>query len=152
MITAPSWSGVRGEKIVRSRSAETSAWIMTPVSATSSRPVSRSRTMSAPWPSAESSAGGVGDLVGDVLDGALLGRREEPVERADAPDPLERAPQLRLEDDDEREQSDDRAGLEDLGQELEPEEAGPPRTPRTGRVTPMTRLTARVPRIRLKSQ
>ena len=67
---------------------------------------------------------GVGDLVGDVLDGALLSRRQEPVERADAADPLERAAQLGLEDDDEREQPDDGAGLEDLGQELEPEEAG----------------------------
>ena len=68
--------------------------------------------------------GGVGDLVGDVLDGALLGRREEPVERPDPADPLERPAQLRLEDDDQREQPDDGARLEDLGQELEPEEAG----------------------------
>ena len=43
-------------KIVRIRSAETSPWIITPVSAASSRPVSRSRTISAPCPSAESSA------------------------------------------------------------------------------------------------
>ena len=101
-----------------------SAWIITPVSATSSRPVSRSRTISAPWPSADRSGGGVGDLVGDVLDGALLGRREEPVERPDAADPLERPAQLRLEDDDEREQADDGAGLEDLGEQLEVEDAG----------------------------
>ena len=108
--------------------------------------------MSAPWPSAERSAAALGDLVGDVLDGPLLGRREEPVERSDPADPLERAAQLRLEDDDEREQADDGARLEDLGQQLEAEERGPRRRPRTGRVTPMTRLTARVPRMRLKSQ
>ena len=66
--------------------------------------------------------GRVGDLVGDVLDGPLLGRREEPVERADPADPLERPTELRLEDDDEREQADDGARLQDLGQQLEVEE------------------------------
>ena len=35
----------------------------------------------------------------------------------DPPDPLEGAPQLGLEDDDEREQADDGPGLEDLGQQ-----------------------------------
>ena len=119
MITAPSWSAVRGEKIVRSRSAETSPWIMTPVSATSSSPVSRSMTMSAPWPSAERPAAARGDLGGDVTRRAPLRRREEPGERADAADALERPAQLGLEDDDEGEQADDRAGLEDAGQEDE---------------------------------
>ena len=69
MITAPSWSAVRGMKIVRSRSAERSPWIITPVSAISSSPVSRSITMSAPWPSADSGGGRARDLVRDVLGG-----------------------------------------------------------------------------------
>jgi hypothetical protein len=65
-----------------------------------------------------------GDLVGDPVDRALLRWREEPVERADAADPLERPAELRLEDDDEGEQADDRQGLEDLGEEAEVEDAG----------------------------
>ena len=102
-----------------------SAWTITPVSATSSRPVSRSRTISAPWPSADSSGRGPGDLVGDVLDRPSLRRRQEPVERPHAADPLEGPPELRLEDDDEREQADDGEGLEDLGEE--PQVEGPGR-------------------------
>ena len=66
----------------------------------------------------------MGDRVGDVLDGPLLRRRQQPVERPDPADPLERAAQLRLEDDDEREQADDGARLEDLGEQLEAEEPG----------------------------
>ena len=65
-----------------------------------------------------------GDLVRDVVDGPLLGRREEPVERPDPADPLERAAKLRLEDDDEGEQADDGEGLEDLGEEPQVEGAG----------------------------
>ena len=108
-------------KIVRSRSAETSPWSITPVSATSSSPVSRSSTISAPWPSADSPAAARATSVGDVLDGARLGRRQEPAERADPADPLERPAELGLEDDDEGEQADDGAGLEDLGQEAQVE-------------------------------
>ena len=67
-------------------------------------------------------ARGLGDLGGDVLDGALPGRREQPAERPDAPDALEAAPELGLEHDDEREQADDRARLQDLREQpqLEP--------------------------------
>jgi hypothetical protein len=54
-MTAPSWSADFGMNTVRRRSAERSPWIITPLSAISSRPVSRSRTMRAPWPSADSS-------------------------------------------------------------------------------------------------
>ena len=57
------------------------------------------------------------DLGRDVDRDARLRRRQEPAERPDPPDPLERPAQLGLEDDDQREQADDRAGLEDLGQE-----------------------------------
>src|SRR5664280_2434093 len=48
ITTAPSWSGVFGEKRVTSRSAERSAWSITPFSAISCRPVSRSMTIRAP--------------------------------------------------------------------------------------------------------
>ena len=81
----------------------------------------------------------------------LLGRHE-PAERADAADPVERAAQLRLEDDDEREQADDGARLEDLGEQPQAEDAGPRSTPTNSTVTPMTRRTALVPRMRLNSQ
>ena len=67
---------------------------------------------------------GARDLGRDVLDGARLGRRQEPAERADPADPLERPPQLRLEDDDEGEQADDGAGLEDLGEQPQVERDG----------------------------
>jgi hypothetical protein len=46
-------------------------------------------------------------------------RDDEPAERADAADPLETSAQLRLKDDDEREEADDRARLQDLRQQLE---------------------------------
>ena len=65
-----------------------------------------------------------GNLVGDALDGPLLRRREEPVERPDAADPLERPAELGLEDHDEGEQADDREGLEDLGEQPEVERPG----------------------------
>ncbi|MNS95919.1 hypothetical protein D3C72_1301990 [compost metagenome] len=48
MITAPSWSGLLGKKIVESNSAVTSASTMVPVSMNSLRPVLRSRMISAP--------------------------------------------------------------------------------------------------------
>ncbi len=54
-------------------------------------------------------------------------------ERADPTDPLERPAQLRLEDDDQGEQADDRAGLEDPGQQDEVERDGQARRRRTGR-------------------
>ena len=111
-------------KIVTSRSADRSPWIITPVSAISSSPVSRSSTISAPWPSADSSAAARATSVDDVLGGPRVGRREEPAERPDAADPLERAAQLGLEDDDEGEHADDRAGLQDLGQEPQVERDG----------------------------
>ena len=80
--TAPSWSGDFGEKIVRTRSAERSPWIITPVSAICSRPVSRSITMSAPWPSAERTAAARDDLGRDQLGDPRLGRhRASPASR-----------------------------------------------------------------------
>ena len=91
-----------------------------------------------------------GDLGRDVDGGARLGRRQEPAERPDPPDALERAAQLGLEDDDEGEQADDRAGLEDLGQQPQVERDRQARRPCTRTLTPMTRRTARVPRIRLE--
>ena len=122
MITAPSWSSVRGAKIVVSSSCDRSEWSITPDSAISSRPVSRSRTMSAPWPSRDRIPAALATSRRDVLDPALLGRREEPAHRADPPDPLERAAELRLEHDDEREQADDGARLEQLGEQAQLEE------------------------------
>ena len=65
-----------------------------------------------------------GDLGRDVDGGPRIGRRQEPAERPDAADPLERAAQLGLEDDDEGEDADDRAGLHDLGQEPQVERHG----------------------------
>ena len=62
-----------------------------------------------------------GDLGRDVDRGARFGRRQEPAEGADPADPLERAAQLGLEDDHEREQADDGAGLQDLGQQAQVE-------------------------------
>ena len=64
---------------------------------------------------------GARDLIRDMDGGARLGRRQEPAEGADPADALERPPQLRLEDDDQGEQADDRAGLEDLREEAEVE-------------------------------
>src|SRR4029078_5817594 len=52
---------------------------------------------------------------------ARIGTRQDPAEGADAPDALERAPDLGLEDDDEREQPDDGAALEAPPQQLEAE-------------------------------
>ena len=124
MMTAPSWSSVAGPKIVHSSSCDRSAWSMTPVSAISSRPVSRSSTMSAPWPSRDRIPAALATSAGDVLDAALLRRGQQPAERPDPPDPLERAPQLGLEHDDEREQPDDGARLEQLGEQPQLEELG----------------------------
>jgi hypothetical protein len=58
------------------------------------------------------------DLGGDHLRRAVLGR-DEPAQRADAADAIQRPPQLRLEHDDEREQADDRGGFKDLGEQPE---------------------------------
>ena len=69
-------------------------------------------------------AAGPGDLGGDVADDALVGPAQEPGERADPADPVEGPAELRLEDDDEGEDTDQRAGLEDLAQQAEVEEAG----------------------------
>jgi len=67
-----------------------------------------------------------------VIDRPLPRRGEEPVERSDPADPLERSAKLGLEDDDEGEQADDGAGLKDLGEQLEFEESSR-RRPRRGR-------------------
>ena len=133
MITAPSWRAVRGAKIVRSRSADRSPWIITPGLGDlleaglaldhDERAVALRRQ----------AAGGPRDLGRDVLGGPRLGRRQEPAERADAADALERPPQLGLEDDDEGEQADDGAGLEDLGQQAQVERDRPARRRRTAR-------------------
>ena len=56
--------------------------------------------------------------------GALLGRREQPGERAHPADPLEGPPELRLEDHHEREQADHGTGLHDLGQQPQAERLG----------------------------
>jgi hypothetical protein len=139
--------GVRGAKSPP-RSALTSAWIITPVSATSSRPVSLEddqravavgRQGDAAW--ATSSA---------MCSTVRVSAREEPVERADPADPLERPAELGLEDGD---------------------QANRPTTARVWRIWVRSRrskagrridreqdadadhgLTARVPRMRLKSQ
>ena len=66
---------------------------------------------------------GAGDLGGDDLGHPGLGR-DEPAERAHAPDAIERPAKLRLEHDDEREQADDGARLEDLGEQPQREQAG----------------------------
>ena len=65
-----------------------------------------------------------GHLVGDPLDGAQLRPGMQPGERTDTADPVERAPQLGLEDDDEGEQRHDRAALEDLAEQPEPQDLG----------------------------
>ena len=133
MITAPSCSGERGMKIVWSRSAETSPWIITPVSAISSSP-SRARGRSARrGPPPTGSAAARATSVGDLLGRSRIRRREQPAERPDAADPLEGPTQLRLEDDDEGEQPDDRPGLEDLGQQPQVERDGQARRRRRGR-------------------
>ena len=51
-------------------------------------------------------------------------RCHDPAQRADAPDALQRPAQLRLEDDDERQQADHGAGLEDRGEEPQVERLG----------------------------
>ena len=87
MITAPSWSAVLGAKIVSRRSADRSAWIITPDSAISSRPVSRA--MSVPWPRRQD--GGRPATDGDVL----ADRAHPPARRAPASrPPIRRAPGL----------------------------------------------------------
>ena len=50
--------------------------------------------------------------------------RHHPAQRAHAPDALQGAAQLRLEDDDERQQSDHGAGLEDRGEQPQVERLG----------------------------
>ena len=101
-----------------------SAWSITPVSATSSRPVSRSRTISAPWPSADRSAAARATSSATRSTVRCSVGEKSQLNEPDPADPLERAAQLRLEDDDEGEQADDREGLEDLGQEAQVERAG----------------------------
>ncbi len=133
MITAPSWSGVLGEKIVRMQ-------VRRDVRVDHDARLGHLLEAGVPLEDDERAVavgreqrGGVGDLVGDVLDGALLGRREEPVERPDPPDPLERAAQLGLEDDDQREQPDDGARPAGSGSGAGARRSGQPRRRRTGR-------------------
>ena len=73
--------------------------------------------MSAPWPSRDSWPAALATSAATCSIVALLRRREQPAERADPPDPLEAPAELGLEHDDEREQADDRARLEDLGEQ-----------------------------------
>ena len=91
-----------------------------------------------------------GHLGGDVSTRAILGRHQ-PAQRADPADAVEGTAELRLEDDDEREQADDGAGLEDLGEQLQVEASGLRSTRRTGRHADDEANGAR-PRMRLKSQ
>ena len=116
MMTAPSWSGVRGEKIVRMQvgrhvavdhHAALGDLLETGLALEhDERPVAVGGQV----------GGGLGDLVGDVPDGPRIGRRQQPGEGADPPDAIERAADLGLEDDDEGEQADDRPALQDRGQ------------------------------------
>ena len=111
-ITAPSWSGLRGMKIVSSRSAERSPWIMTPVSAISSRPglalQDDQRAV------ALGGEGGCGprDLRRDMLRDCRCSAGDiSHANGSDPADPFEATPELRLEDDDEGEDADNGARL-----------------------------------------
>ena len=64
------------------------------------------------------------DLGGDVLGLPLGGGRQQPGQRADTADPLERPAQLRLEYDHEGKDADDRSGLENLGQQTQAQRLG----------------------------
>ncbi len=95
---------------------------MTPVSAISSRPVSRSSTISAPCPSADSAAAALAIAAAVCsMRRCAVGATSQP-ERPHAADALEAPPQLGLEHDDEREQADDRARLEELREQAQVEE------------------------------
>ena len=123
-MTAPSWSAARGMKIVHSSSWDRSAWTITPVSAISSRPVSRSSTISAPWPSRDSRpAASATSAATCSISRWAAGANSRP-NGADPADALERPAELRLEHHDEREQADDGARLEELGEQPEAEELG----------------------------
>ena len=151
MMIAPSWSGAFGAKIVRIRSADTSAWIMTPVSATSSSPVSRSRTISAPWPSADICA-----AAWATSSATCSTARRSAGEKSQLNDPTRPM----------RSSARRSSGWKTTTRANSPTTAPACRicvsswswkkraaaytANRT--VTPMTKLTARVPRIRLKSQ
>ena len=124
MITAPSWSGDFGVKIVRSRSADRSPWIITPGLGDLLEAGLAFEHDERALAVGRQPGRGAGDLGRDVDHGARLGRRQEPAERSDPPDALERASELRLEDDDEGEQPDDRATLEDPGQQPQVEGDG----------------------------
>src|SRR3990172_8241936 len=82
MRTAPSCRAARGAKTVRNSSAERSAWSITPVSAASSSPVSRSRAMSAP-PRPAGGGGGVEHPRG--LGGVLASRLASEDDERSAP-------------------------------------------------------------------
>ena len=67
---------------------------------------------------------GTGHLGRDMDDRGLLRRRDQPAKRAQTADPVERPPQLRLEDDDQREETDIRPGLEDDREQPQVERQG----------------------------
>ena len=60
----------------------------------------------------------------DALGVGCTRRRHHPAQGADAPDSLQGAPQLRLEDDHERQEADHGAGLEDRGEQPQVERLG----------------------------
>ena len=81
--------------------------------------------MSAPWPSAERSAAARATSSATCSTARCSAGESSQANEPDPPDPLERAAELRLEDDDEREQADDGARLEDLGEQPQVEGTGP---------------------------
>ena len=141
----------RGMKIVHRSSCERSAWSITPVSAISSRPVSRSRTIRAPWPSRDRMPAALATSIATCsIARCSAGAKSQPNE-PDPADALERPAELRLEHDDEREQADDGARLEQLGEQPQAEELGQGVDAEQDRHADDERDRAR-PRIRLNSQ
>ena len=123
-MTAPSWSGERGVKIVSSSSTDSSALIMTPVSAVSCSPVSRSITINAPiFCGASSNADCAMVAACFCTERRAPGTNIQPSEPT-RPMRSKATPQLGLEDDDQRQQAEHRAGLQDLRQELQAERLG----------------------------
>ena len=124
MMTAPSWSSVRGMKIVhrqlvRQVGVDHHAGLGDLLEAGLALQHDQGAVAVA-----RQHAGGLGDLVGHVLDAALGRGGEQPADGAHPADPLQRAAQLRLEDHHQREQAHDGAGLEDLGEQAELQELG----------------------------
>ena len=97
---------------------------MTPFSAISCRPVSRSMTISAPWPSCDSRSAALATSAATwtAVD-CSAGEISQP-ERAQTADPVERSPQFGLEDDHQGEETDVRPRLQDDRQQPQIERHG----------------------------